>query len=62
MTRSPDTDHGDIASIRQTVIAVKHTPMLGTPKTASGRRTVKPTAALLLRSANTANSRPRSGC
>jgi integrase len=41
MTRSPDTDHGDIASIRQTVIAVKHTPMLGTPKTASGRRTVK---------------------
>jgi hypothetical protein len=23
------------------VIAVKHTPMLGTPKTAKGRRTVK---------------------
>ena len=28
------------ASIRQTVIAVKHTAMLGTPKTAKGRRTV----------------------
>lgn len=28
------------ASIRQTVIAVQHTPMLGTPKTAKGRRTV----------------------
>jgi integrase len=28
------------ASIRQTVIAVKHTPMLGMPKTAKGRRTV----------------------
>ena len=28
------------ASIRQTVIAVKHTPMLGTPKTAKGRRTI----------------------
>ena len=28
------------ASIRQTVIAVRHTAMLGTPKTAKGRRTV----------------------
>jgi integrase len=28
------------ASIRQTVIAIKHTVMLGTPKTAKGRRTV----------------------
>jgi integrase len=28
------------ASIRQTVIAVQHLPMLGTPKTAKGRRTV----------------------
>jgi integrase len=34
-----DLDAGR-ASIRQTVIAVKHTPMLGTPKTAKGRRTV----------------------
>jgi integrase len=31
---------GARASIRQTVIAVKHTAMLGTPKTAKGRRTV----------------------
>jgi integrase len=31
---------GGRASIRQTVIAVKHTPMLGTPKTAKGRRTI----------------------
>lgn len=35
-----DLDAGR-ASIRQTVIAVKHTAMLGTPKTAKGRRTVK---------------------
>lgn len=35
-----DLDAGR-ASIRQTVIAVKHTPMFGTPKTAKGRRTVK---------------------
>ncbi len=28
------------AAIRQTVIAVRHTPMLGTPKTAKGRRTI----------------------
>jgi integrase len=28
------------ASIRQTVIAIRHTPTLGTPKTAKGRRTV----------------------
>ena len=28
------------AAIRQTVIAVRHRPMLGTPKTAKGRRTV----------------------
>jgi integrase len=34
-----DLDAGRV-SIRQTVIAVKHTPMLGTPKTAKGRRTV----------------------
>jgi integrase len=34
-----DLDAGR-ASIRQTVIAIKHTPMLGTPKTAKGRRTV----------------------
>jgi integrase len=31
---------GARASIRQTVIAVKHTALLGTPKTAKGRRTV----------------------
>lgn len=31
---------GGRASIRQTVIAVKHTALLGTPKTAKGRRTV----------------------
>jgi len=31
---------GARASIRQTIIAVKHTAMLGTPKTAKGRRTV----------------------
>ena len=31
---------GARASIRQTVIAVKHSAMLGTPKTAKGRRTV----------------------
>jgi integrase len=35
-----DLDTGR-ASIRQTVIAVRHTPMFGTPKTAKGRRTVK---------------------
>jgi integrase len=34
-----DLDAGRV-SIRQPVIAVKHTPMLGTPKTAKGRRTV----------------------
>jgi integrase len=34
-----DLDAGR-ASIRQTVIAVRHTAMLGTPKTAKGRRTV----------------------
>jgi integrase len=34
-----DLDAGR-ASIRQTVIAVKHTAMLGTPTTAKGRRTV----------------------
>jgi integrase len=34
-----DLDAGR-ASIRQTVIAVKHTPLLGTPKTAKGRRTI----------------------
>jgi integrase len=31
---------GGRASIRQTVIAVKHTALLGTPKTAKGRRSV----------------------
>jgi integrase len=31
---------GSRASIRQTVIALKHTPLLGTPKTVKGRRTV----------------------
>jgi integrase len=31
---------GGRVSIRQTVIAVRHTPMLGTPKTAKGRRTI----------------------
>jgi integrase len=34
-----DLDAGR-ASIRQTVIAIRHTVMIGTPKTASGRRTV----------------------
>jgi integrase len=34
-----DLDAGR-ASIRQTVIAIRHTVMLGTPKTAKGRRTV----------------------
>lgn len=34
-----DLDAGR-ASIRQTVIAVKHTPMLGAPKATMGRRTV----------------------
>jgi hypothetical protein len=28
------------ASIRQTVIVIKHTVMIGTPKTAKGRRTI----------------------
>jgi integrase len=37
--RDLDLDGGR-ASIRQTVIAVKHTAMLGTPKTAKGRRTI----------------------
>jgi integrase len=37
--RDLDLDGGR-ASIRQTVIAVRHTPMLGTPKTAKGRRTI----------------------
>ncbi len=37
--RDLDLDHGR-AAIRQTVIAVHHTPTLGTPKTAKGRRTV----------------------
>lgn len=37
--RDLDLDAGR-AAIRQTVIAVRHTPMLGTPKTAKGRRTV----------------------
>ena len=37
--RDLDVDAGR-ASIRQTVIAIKHTPVLGTPKTAKGRRTV----------------------
>jgi integrase len=37
--RDLDIDAGR-ASMRQTVIAVKHTAMLGTPKTAKGRRTV----------------------
>jgi integrase len=37
--RDLDLDAGR-ASVRQTVIAVKHTAMLGTPKTAKGRRTV----------------------
>jgi integrase len=32
--------NGGRASIRQTVIVVKHTALLGTPKTAKGRRTV----------------------
>jgi integrase len=39
--RDLDLDGGR-ASIRQTVIAVRHTPMLGTPKTAKGRRTINP--------------------
>ena len=34
-----DLDAGR-ASIRQTVIAIKHTAHLGTPKTAKGRRTI----------------------
>jgi integrase len=34
-----DLDAGR-ASIRQTVIAIRHTVMLGTPKTAKGRRTI----------------------
>ena len=38
-----DLDAGR-ASIRQTVIAIKHTVMLGTPKTAKGRRTITSTA------------------
>ena len=37
--RDLDLDAGR-ASIRQTVIAIKHTAVLGTPKTAKGRRTV----------------------
>ncbi len=37
--RDLDLDGGR-ASIRQTVIAVRHTAMLGTPKTAKGRRTI----------------------
>ncbi len=37
--RDLDLDAGR-AAIRQTVIAVRHTPMLGTPKTAKSRRTI----------------------
>jgi integrase len=37
--RDLDLDTGR-ASIRQTIIAVQHTAMIGTPKTAKGRRTV----------------------
>jgi integrase len=37
--RDLDLDGGRV-SIRQTVIAVRHTAMLGTPKTAKGRRTI----------------------
>jgi integrase len=36
-----DLDAGR-ASIRQTVIAIRHTVMLGTQKTAKGRRTITP--------------------
>ena len=39
--RWPDLDlDAGRASIRQTVIAIRHTAMFGTPKTAKGRRTV----------------------
>jgi integrase len=37
--RDLDLDNGK-ASIRQTVIAIRHAVMIGTPKTAKGRRTV----------------------
>jgi integrase len=50
-----DLDAGR-ASIRQTVIAIRHTVMIGTPKTASGRRTVT------LDSENTERGRPLNVC
>jgi integrase len=52
---------GGRASIRQTVIAVKHTALLGTPKTAKGRRTVTVDKAPSPRFGSTASGRLRSG-
>jgi integrase len=56
-----DLDAGR-ASIRPTVIAIRHTVMIGTPKTAKGRRTVTLTVALSPRLGSTVGGRPRSGC
>jgi integrase len=56
-----DLDAGR-ASIRQTVIAIRHTVMIGTPKTAKGRRTSPSTRALSLRFGSTGGGRRLNVC
>jgi hypothetical protein len=53
---------GGRASIRQSVIAIKHTVMIGTLKTAKGGAPSPSTRALLLRFASTERGRLLSGC
>ena len=56
-----DLDTGR-ASIRQTVIAIKHKPELGTPKMAKGRRTVTLDSGTVAALGEHRNSKRPSGC
>jgi hypothetical protein len=52
----------DLRITRQTVIVIKHDVMIGTPETASGRRTVRLDKGTVAACGSTGNGRLLSGC